>query len=82
MNQKSEELGRKDVRGEKMVPGKGKKIKIPITIAGFIVLVTGIAVLLNGIFMTSPSELMIWGVILTVGILLIMIGVIAIHHGG
>ena len=73
---------KKGIRVEKMIGNKTRKIKIPITIAGFIVLAIGIVVLLNAIFMTSPGEFTIWGITLTVGILLIIIGVLAIHHGG
>jgi hypothetical protein len=69
------------MEGDKMEDGSGIKIKLPTTIAGFVILATGIVVLLKGIWMTSPLGTFTWGVILSVGLLLIIIGVIAISRG-
>ena len=50
------------------------------TIAGFIILATGIAVTLKGILLTSPLGTVTWGVIILVGMILIVIGVISITY--
>ena len=50
------------------------------TIAGFIILATGIAVTLKGILWTSPLATFTWGVIILVGMILIVIGVISITY--
>lgn len=57
-----------------------REIFISKTIAGFIILATGIVVTLKGILMTSPLGTVTWGVILLVGMMLIIIGVIAISY--
>ena len=54
------------------------EIRLPSTVAGFIVLATGIIVLLKGVWMTSPIQLLTWGIILGVGMLLILIGTVSI----
>ena len=59
-----------------------KELFIVKTIAGFIILGTGITVLLKGVWMTTPIGTMTWGVILSVGMMLIIIGVIAISSRG
>ena len=51
------------------------------TIAGFIILGTGITVLLKAVWMTDPLGTMTWGIILAVGMLLILLAVIAISYG-
>jgi len=48
------------------------------TIAGFVILVTGIAVLLKGVWLTTPLGTVTWGIILSVGMILIIIGALAI----
>ena len=55
-------------------------IRLPTTIAGFITLGTGIAVLTKAIWMTSIFGELTWYVILCVGILLIIIGVFAVSR--
>jgi multisubunit Na+/H+ antiporter MnhB subunit len=50
------------------------------TIAGFVILGTGITVLLKAVWMTSPIGTMTWGIILSVGMLLILLAVIAISY--
>ena len=50
------------------------------TIAGFIVLGTGITVLLKAVWMTAPIGTLTWGIILSVGMLLILLAVIAISY--
>ena len=50
------------------------------TIAGFIVLGTGITVLLKAVWMTAPIGTMTWGIILSVGMLLILLAVVAISY--
>ncbi len=55
-------------------------IRVPTTIAGFITLGTGIAVLTRAIWMTSIFGDITWYVILCVGILLIIIGVFAVSR--
>ena len=50
------------------------------TIAGFIILGTGITVLLNAVWMTAPIGTLTWGIILSVGILLILLAVVAISY--
>lgn len=57
-----------------------REIFISKTIAGFIILATGIVVTLKGILMTSPLGTVTWGVILLVGMTLIIIGTIAISY--
>ena len=57
-----------------------QEIFISKTIAGFIILATGIVVLLKGIWMTYPLGTVTWGVIIFVGVMLILIGIIAISH--
>lgn len=57
-----------------------REIFISKTIAGFIILATGIVVTLKGILMTSPLGTVTWGVILLVGMMLIIIGTIAISY--
>lgn len=59
-----------------------RELFIVKTIAGFIILATGITVLLKGVWMTAPIGTMTWGVILSVGMMLIIIGVIAISSRG
>ena len=54
------------------------KIEVPIIIAGFITLGTGIAVLSKAVWMTSPLGDISWYVTLFVGILLVLIGIFAI----
>ena len=50
------------------------------TIAGFIVLGTGITVLLKAVWMTAPIGTLTWGIILSVGMLLILLAVVAISY--
>lgn len=50
------------------------------TIAGFVVLGTGITVLLKAVWMTAPIGNMTWGIILSVGMLLILLAVVAISY--
>jgi len=50
------------------------------TIAGFIILGTGITVLLKAVWMTAPIGTLTWGIMLSVGILLILLAVIAISY--
>jgi len=50
------------------------------TIAGFIILGTGITVLLKAVWMTSPIGNLTWGIILSVGMLLILLAVVAISY--
>ena len=50
------------------------------TIAGFIILGTGITVLLNAVWMTAPIGTLTWGIMLSVGILLILLAVVAISY--
>jgi len=50
------------------------------TIAGFIVLGTGITVLLKAVWMTAPMGTLTWGIILSVGMLLILLAVVAISY--
>jgi len=50
------------------------------TIAGFIILGTGITVLLKAVWMTAPIGTLTWGIILSVGMLLILLAVIAISY--
>ena len=50
------------------------------TIAGFIVLGTGIIVLLKAVWMTAPIGTLTWGLILSVGMLLILLAVVAISY--
>jgi len=57
-----------------------EKIRVPATIAGFIVLGTGIAVLLKAIWTTSLLGETTWYVLLFVGILLIIIGIVAVSR--
>ena len=57
-----------------------EKIRVPTTIAGFIVLGTGIAVLLKAIWTTSLLGETTWYVLLFVGILLIIIGIVAVSR--
>ncbi len=57
-----------------------EKIRVPATIAGFIVLGTGIAVLLKAIWTTSLFGETTWYVLLFVGILLIIIGMVAVSR--
>ena len=57
-----------------------EKIRVPATIAGFIVLGTGIAVLLKAIWTTSLLGETTWYVLLSVGILLIIIGIVAVSR--
>ena len=57
-----------------------EKIRVPTTIAGFIVLGTGIAVLLKAIWTTSLLGETTWYVLLFVGILLIIIGMVAVSR--
>ena len=57
-----------------------EKIRMPTTIAGFIVLGTGIAVLLKAIWTTSLLGETTWYVLLFVGILLIIIGIVAVSR--
>lgn len=57
-----------------------EKIRMPTTIAGFIVLGTGIAVLLQAIWTTSLLGGTTWYVLLFVGILLIIIGIVAVSR--
>lgn len=57
-----------------------EKIRVPTTIAGFIVLGTGIAVLLKAIWTTSLLGGTTWYVLLFVGILLIIIGIVAVSR--
>ena len=49
-------------------------------IAGFIILGTGIIVLLKGVWMTAPIGNLTWGIILSVGMLLILVAVVAISY--
>jgi len=49
-------------------------------IAGFIVLGTGITVLLKAVWMTAPIGTLTWGIMLSVGILLILLAVVAISY--
>jgi F0F1-type ATP synthase assembly protein I len=55
-------------------------IRLPTTIAGFITLGTGIAILVKAIWMTSIFGDLTWYVILLVGILLIIIGIFAVSR--
>jgi F0F1-type ATP synthase assembly protein I len=55
-------------------------IRLPTTIAGFITLGTGIAVIVKAIWMTSIFGDLTWYVILLVGILLIIIGIFAVSR--
>jgi uncharacterized membrane protein HdeD (DUF308 family) len=48
------------------------------TIAGFIILITGIGVTIKGILFTTSPGTSTWGVIIFVGMVLIVIGIIAI----
>ncbi len=57
-----------------------EKMRVPTTIAGFIVLGTGIAVLLKAIWTTSLLGETTWYVLLFVGILLIIIGIVAVSR--
>ncbi len=50
------------------------------TIAGFIVLGTGITVLLKAVWMTASMGTLTWGIILSVGMLLILLAVVAISY--
>ena len=50
------------------------------TIAGFIILGTGITVLLKAVWMTAPIGTLTWGIILSVGMLLILLAVVAISY--
>jgi len=50
------------------------------TIAGFIILGTGITVLLKAVWMTAPIGTLTWGIILSMGMLLILLAVIAISY--
>ena len=50
------------------------------TIAGYIILGTGIAVLLRAVWMTTSMGTLTWGIILSVGMLLIMMAIIAISY--
>jgi len=50
------------------------------TIAGFVVLGTGITVLLKAVWMTAPIGTLTWGIILSVGMLLILLAVVAISY--
>jgi len=54
--------------------------RLPIIIAGFITLGTGIAVLTKAIWMTSIFGDLTWYVTLSVGILLIIIGIFAVSR--
>jgi hypothetical protein len=50
------------------------------TIAGFIILATGITVLLKGVWLTTPIGNGTWLIILSVGMMLIIIGALAISY--
>ena len=50
------------------------------TIAGFVILGTGITVLLKAVWMTAPMGTLTWGIILSVGMLLILLAVVAISY--
>jgi len=50
------------------------------TIAGFIILGTGITVLLKAVWMTAPIGTLTWGIMLSVGMLLILLAVVAISY--
>ena len=50
------------------------------TIAGFILLITGVGITLKGILLTSPIGTVTWEAIILVGMILIVIGVIAISY--
>lgn len=50
------------------------------TIAGFIILGTGITVLLKAVWMTAPVGTLTWGIMLSVGMLLILLAVVAISY--
>ena len=81
LEEKKEELEDKESREneeESMI--YVEKIRIPTTIAGFIVLGTGIAVLLKAIWTTSMLGGTTWYVLLFVGILLIIIGIVAVSR--
>jgi len=57
-----------------------ERIKIPSTVAGYIILVTGLAVLLKGVWLTNPAYIGTWGIILAVGMLLTIIGTVTIAY--
>jgi hypothetical protein len=59
-----------------------REIFISKTIAGFIILSTGIVITLKGIWMTSPLGTSTWGIILLIGMMLIIIGAITISYRG
>ena len=59
-----------------------REIFISKTIAGFIILSTGIVITLKGIWMTSPLGTSTWGIILLIGMMLIITGAITISHRG
>jgi len=59
-----------------------QKIIISRTIAGFVILGTGIIVLLKAVWMTAPLGTLTWGVILSVGMLLILLAVVSISYRG
>ena len=57
-----------------------EKIRVPSTVAGFIILATGITVLLKGVWMTSPLGTLSWVIILAVGVLLILTGTVTVSY--
>ncbi len=59
-----------------------RELFISKTIAGFIILSTGIIITLKGIWMTSPLGTSTWGIILLMGMMLIIIGAITISYRG
>ena len=59
-----------------------QKIIVSRTIAGFIILGTGITVLLKAVWMTAPLGTLTWGIILSAGMLLILLAVAAISYRG
>jgi hypothetical protein len=50
------------------------------TIAGYIILGTGITVLLKAVWMTDSMGTLTWGIIISVGMLLILLAVFAISY--
>ena len=59
-----------------------ERIVLLRTVSGFIILGTGLTVLLKGIWMTEPVGNFTWAVTLCVGMLLVIIAALAISYKG
>ena len=57
------------------------RIKIPTTLAGFIILLSGVLILFKTIFIPSPLENSTAYIILFVSLFLILLGTITVNRG-